>query len=450
MHSLLRIMATLMVAAVAFAQPADAQTKMDHSKHKMGEGMHMATGTIVMVNKSKGMLVIDHDPIEGLMDAMTMGFKVANPDLLGKVKDGDKVEFMLRAKDMTVTDISKADSMKMKKMDGKKSDAGGNGKHSKHASMGSMHKHGAGSWMVSYRYMRMDMEDNLSGSDDITPEEIVTTVANHFAGTSGQPDLLRIVPEQMTMDMHMFGVMYGITDQLSVMAMGSYLKREMDHITFMGTSGTTRRGTFTTESSGIGDTKVIGQYKFGNGFTGKLGVSLPTGATDETDDILAPNGSTPTVRLPYSMQLGSGTFDLLPALDFATRKGNWGFGAGYSGILRLGENDDDYTLGNEHRVTGWASYNLNPEVSITAKLIAETVESISGIDPNIVGPVQTADPDNYGGERVQAALGLNFRGSGELSGMRIGFQVAMPLYQDLNGPQMKQSWVATAGLTFMF
>ena len=118
MHSLLRIMATLMVAAVAFAQPADAQTKMDHSKHKMGEGMHMATGTIVMVNKSKGMLVIDHDPIEGLMDAMTMGFKVANPDLLGKVKDGDKVEFMLRAKDMTVTDISKADSMKMKKMDG--------------------------------------------------------------------------------------------------------------------------------------------------------------------------------------------------------------------------------------------------------------------------------------------------------------------------------------------
>ena len=38
------------------------------------------------------------------------------------------------------------------------------------------------------------------------------------------------------------------------MIMGNYLKKDMKHTTYLGPTGTTVLGTFTTESSGIGDT----------------------------------------------------------------------------------------------------------------------------------------------------------------------------------------------------
>ena len=40
-----------------------------------------------------------------------------------------------------------------------------------------------------------------------------------------------------------------------------YMQKSMDHITFQGGSGTTRRGEFTTTSSGIGDTKITGMFR---------------------------------------------------------------------------------------------------------------------------------------------------------------------------------------------
>ncbi len=42
-----------------------------------------------------------------------------------------------------------------------------------------------GMWMFSYGYMRMEMADNLVGTDNVSPEQIVTTVPNRFFGLSG-------------------------------------------------------------------------------------------------------------------------------------------------------------------------------------------------------------------------------------------------------------------------
>ena len=47
-----------------------------------------------------------------------------------------------------------------------------------HAPIGVMgdHMHKKGEWMLSYRYMRMNMEGNQIGENEVTPEDIVTTV----------------------------------------------------------------------------------------------------------------------------------------------------------------------------------------------------------------------------------------------------------------------------------
>ncbi|MEM7730934.1 MAG: transporter, partial [Pseudomonadota bacterium] len=161
-------------------------------------------------------------------------------------------------------------------------------------------------------------EGNRIGTDSVSPETIATTVPNRFFGRPMQPPTLRVVPTEMSMNMHMVGAMYAPTDWLTLMAMGSYVTKDMDHITFMGPAGTTRLGTFTTNSSGFGDTKLGGLVRLYEDEThhlhANIGFSLPTGSITETDRVLAPTGMRPTLRLPYAMQLGSGTFDLLPGL----------------------------------------------------------------------------------------------------------------------------------------
>ncbi|MEL7013513.1 MAG: transporter, partial [Pseudomonadota bacterium] len=162
-------------------------------------------------------------------------------------------------------------------------------------------------------------------------------------------------------------------------------------------------------------------------------------------------GGRPTVRLPYSMQLGSGTYDLLPGITYTGRSGNMGWGAQARGIFRLGDNVEGYALGNELALTGWVSYQPQPAVSFSARIEAKTLGDIDGLDPMIVGPVQTADPDNYGGETINLFAGLNYvvqRGS--LRGHRLALEAGLPIYRDLNGPQLETDWTVTAGWQYAF
>ena len=127
-----------------------------------------------------------------------------------------------------------------------------------HAPIGVMadHMHGKGEWMLSYRYQYMDMEGNRIGGTEVSPEFIIANVANRFA----PPANLRVVPTRMTMDMHMFGAMYAPTDWATLMFMGMYMDKSMDHVTFNG-AGTARIGTFNAKSSGLGDTKITGMFR---------------------------------------------------------------------------------------------------------------------------------------------------------------------------------------------
>lgn len=317
------------------------------------------------------------------------------------------------------------------------------------------HRHHTGELMLSYRYMRMWMEGNRIGENNVSPETIVTTVPNRFFGTPGQPPTLRVVPKDMSMDMHMFGAMYGVNDRVTIMGMLPYVEKKMDHITFQGGAGTTRLGTFRTSTDGIGDVSLsalIGLYdeKTPDSETHVnllLGISAPTGSITERGTVLAPNNTRPNLRLPYAMQLGSGTWDLLPGITATKRVGNFSLGGQYRAWLRLeDENDEGYSLGDIHQGTVWAQYQWAPWVATSVRLAGRTQDTISGIDPNIIAPVQTADPDNYGGERLDLLVGVNLIGQrGAICGHRLAAEAGAPIYQDLNGPQMKTEWTFTIG-----
>lgn len=313
------------------------------------------------------------------------------------------------------------------------------------------HLHDKGEWMVSYRFNRMEMEGNRIGTREVSPEEIATSVVNRFAGAAGQPPTLRVVPTEMSMDMHMFGAMYAPTDWLTLMGMAMWMEKDMDHITFAGGAGTTRLGTFTTQSEGWGDLMLSGLVR---GYQDDMhnvhfnvGFSVPTGSIKEEGTVLAPNGATPRLRLPYAMQLGTGTYDFHPGVTYTGHKDAVSWGAQYKGEIRLeSENSQGYAWGDKHGVTAWGGYQFAPWVSSTLRLAASTQDEIDGIDANILAPVQTADPDNFGGDVVEVGLGLALKGvEGWTIGHELGVEVTVPLYQDLNGPQLERDYGVTLG-----
>ena len=325
-----------------------------------------------------------------------------------------------------------------------------------HAPIGVMgdHMHDKDEWMLSYRFMHMDMAGNRIGTNSIDPDTTVTTIPNRFFGAPMQPPTLRIVPTEMTMDMHMFGAMYAPTEWLTLMVMGMYIEKEMDHITYMGGMGTTQLGTFTVKTDGIGDTSVSGLIKlFDDGMHSahiNAGISLPTGSTDETHEILTPMNMRPTVRVPYAMQIGSGTWDLMPGITYNGHLDQWYWGAQYMGTIRTGD-DNGYSWGDKHGFNSWLTYQWQPAVSTSLRLQYDTMDEIDGQDPLIAGPVQTADPDNYGGDTLSLNLGVNFIAqSGTFKGHRLALEANIPVHRDLNGPQMETDWVITIGWQYAF
>ena len=311
------------------------------------------------------------------------------------------------------------------------------------------HLHSKGSWMFSYRFMRMEMEGNLDGTSSISSNEIVTTTPNRFFGTPGQPPTLRVVPTEMSTNMHMFGAMYSPSDKYTLMAMLPYLEKDMKHTTYMGGAGTTRLGTFTTRTDGVGDLKLSGLIRLHqntvHNIHANIGISIPTGSNTEEDKILTPMGGTPTVRLPYPMQLGSGTYDVLAGITYTGSNQYVSWGAQYAGVFRTGE-DEGYTLGDTHNLTSWLAKSFLPTVSGSLRLNYMKIDNISGIDSDIVAPVQTADPDLQARKQLNLSAGLNFNGiDGAWKGHQVKLEFSKPVYQDLDGPQMESDYMITAG-----
>ncbi|MEO9469647.1 transporter [Parasphingorhabdus sp.] len=327
-----------------------------------------------------------------------------------------------------------------------------------HAPIGVMadHAHKKGEIMFSVRHMHMEMSGAQIGTDQISPDDIVTTIPNRFFGAPGQPPTLRIVPTSMRTDMTMVGAMYAPTDWVTLVAMGSYIQKEMDHTTFMGGMGTTQLGEFRTSPEGFGDITAGGIFPV-LGVADRIAenqqelniraaVSIPTGSTTKTDDILTPMGSNPTVRVPYMMQIGSGTWDLKPAITFKGWADKLGYGVQYNGTIRTGSNDQGYRFGDVHEATAWVSYLAAQGVSLSGRVKARTTGRVDGIDPMIMGPVQTANPDFQGGDRVDLIAGINTVVThGALAGHRFALEIGAPIYQDLNGPQMAGDWILTVG-----
>ena len=158
-----------------------------------------------------------------------------------------------------------------------------------------------------------------------------------------------------------------------------------------------------------------------------------------------------TVRLPYAMQLGSGTYDLEPGITYTGRQGKYAWGSQLKAALRLGDNSEDYRLGNSYQLSTWSSYHFDPSISSSLRLTAKTIGDIKGQDDQISTPVQTANPDNYGGNFVNLGFGLNWLGQNSfLRGHQIELEYNLPVIQKVKGVQMDKESMLMFGYRYAF
>lgn len=310
-----------------------------------------------------------------------------------------------------------------------------------HAPIGVMgdHNHHKGEWMLSYRYSHMEMKGNRDGDSKRTTAQVL----NDFM----------VAPLDMSMDMHMVGVMYGATNKLTLMGMVPYMQKTM-HLQH-------RNGKFfRTHSEGLGDIKLTGLYTlYDSGVDEDLGrmrhklllsagASLPTGSiTQRADTVMGANQ-----KLPYPMQLGSGTVDPIFGLTYTNKFDDWSWGAQGRTTLRFGQNNEGYRLGNEYGVTTWVAKNLCDFASASFRLDGSAWGNINGKDNELNASIMpTARTDLRGGERIDAIAGLNlYQTHGKLAGNRLALEFGMPVYQSLQGPQLETDYNLTLGWQWAF
>lgn len=196
--------------------------------------------------------------------------------------------------------------------------------------------------------------------------------------------------------------------------------------------------------SGQGDVRVGGVYRLldrdGRRVSAGLVLGLPTGATDERDD---------AGTLPYMAQPGSGTFDVRPGVTFAQQGALWSLGGQLEGTLRLGESPEGYRLGNRLDTSLWASYRLLRWASASLRVAGEFWGDVSDDVPTFPAS-PAAEPGLTGGTRIEVLAGGNLHAAaGVFQGHRLFGEIGLPVYQDLDGPQLGLTWRALVGWRWM-
>ncbi len=296
------------------------------------------------------------------------------------------------------------------------------------------HVHEKHEWMVSYRLMNMSMNGMFIGTQPASQDDVF-------------PNYL-MIPKKMQMDMHMLMLMYGITKKLTVMGMFNYNTSSMSMKMYAATSNYTSIASFTTpyemthtmQTSGIGDIKLYALYSLlntqKNHILISLGASIPTGRIDfkgSPHSMMYPNA-----RYPYAMQLGSGTFDLLPCVNYLFQKEKLTASVQLSSVIRANYNTVGYHLGNEATLNAWFSYKVLPFLSSSLRIESTIADKISGNDPTLYYYMEpSANPNNYGGQKVNCFIGAVFQARRvSLRTYKLGAEYGIPVYQNLNGVQM--------------
>ena len=200
-------------------------------------------------------------------------------------------------------------------------------------------------WHLSYTYAISEYEEYYLGTSRVSYDDVLFSPGVDARTDNNYP----VVPTEITQEVHALRVGYDLTEALTIRAQLPFVMQSTDHISIIP-----GYDAFNISSEGLRDIALVldstisqtlnSSWKIG------AGLSMPTGSIDEEGDTPRAPGNQ---QLPYTMQLGSGTWDVPLFLSFRKYEAAWDWGWDASFTLRTGENDRDYRLGNKGAIGGW-------------------------------------------------------------------------------------------------
>lgn len=308
-----------------------------------------------------------------------------------------------------------------------------------HAPIGIMgdHLHHRGSLMISLRYMNMQMAGTKAGIQKIEDVQIFNSY--------------KVAPQTMAMDMYMLGLMYAPSNKLTLMLMQNIIRKDMSLTSRMLMNETEVLNNFSTNSTGLGDMNIYLLYGLLNKSEASLhlnaGMGIPLGNIKQHSD-------TPMqvkAKLPYSMQLGTGTLDFSAGATYKETYSDVSWGSQFIATFRTGKNSEGYRFGNLYQLSTWGAYRLSKEISLSGRILGAIEEKIQGKDAELDSMmVPTAYTRNYGSKKVKTFGGINiaFPATSSLRDLRLGAEIGSPIYEDYKGIQMDEDLSYTIGLKY--
>ena len=301
--------------------------------------------------------------------------------------------------------------------------------------------HHRGELKLSYRLQIGNQPGLQQGRTEVQPSQIAAS----YPGGS--------IPLSLRSYAHLIELTWKPVETLTLFVTLPFYERTLDQVV----ESTGQR--FSVSVRGFGDVIFNGLYQV---FVDdihrvhlNLGLSLPSGSTNETAE--APAGLTGVnpgslQRLPYAMQLGSGTLSLRPGFTYNGLYEKTFWGGQLLGALQAGSNSEGYKLGNQYSLTGWVGRRWKSWLRTSFRMQWQQWFNPTGEDDKMnpaLSPL--ANPAFQAGRRLDALFGVDFYvEKGRLRGSRISIEAGLPAFQDLEGPQLRTSWLLTTGIQYAF
>jgi hypothetical protein len=301
------------------------------------------------------------------------------------------------------------------------------------------HWHQEGDFMVGLQWMHQRFNGYLIGTRRISDEDVtkLTGLADNA---------------NMTMDMQMIMLMYGINNKITLNAMIPITQMSMQ---FYNPGG----GGFVENSSGLGDiylSVITPIYQSGvHRLQIEPGITIPTGSINNMTVVppAMPGMPAGMSLVEYKMQPGTGTVAFAPKLTYLAQTDKVAWGAQLSTELQLGQNSHHYQASNTGELTAWVAPTVSEHFSPSLRLALDTWSNIRGADP---GLTPAFDPETVpgwqGGTRLEALFGLNWSLGTDQSGHGHYFSLefGLPWWQSLRGPQMKEGYQISGAWQWTF
>ncbi len=294
--------------------------------------------------------------------------------------------------------------------------------------------HESSRFMVAFRYaFSRQAGDMLHGTSTAGDPAVVSH------GCDGIP--CRTAPDDMNMNMFMLDLMYAPTDWLNLMVMPQFVDMNMDVRLLEGAEPDVH-GTHSHATGGVGDVQTFALVRLFQSESHRvhlaLGINAPIG---DVDLQFRRTHQTDRGFTHYGMQLGSGTWDLLPSVTYNGVLGRFSWGGQLSGVARLeSEGASGYALGDVFQSTLWGAFDLTGWLSGSLRAVYTWQGRVSGRYDGLHAESGPMDfPTNYGGNYFDLGFGVGLRvPSGVLAGNRLRVEWLQPVVDAVYGYQLER------------